>query len=225
MKTIFLEMERLRNPFSGLGQFCWHLGKEFSQMPPDSDFDFTFYLPENQQINFANKVNYQSVSKWHKVFPLRGKYDIWHCLHQDSKYLPNRKDTKLILTIHDLNFLERDDYSNLRKQLQIQALQKKIDRSSAITYISEFTKKTVQQNLTIPPNVVEKVIYNGNNISSELLENNHKTFQPSRQEFKSEKLKYIFSIGIIQAKKNFHVLLPILQKYQDLSWFIAGDTS
>lgn len=40
-----------------------------------------------------------------KNFCTQKKYDVWHCLHQDSKFLPLNSHSKLILTVHDLNFL------------------------------------------------------------------------------------------------------------------------
>ena len=235
MKKVFLEMERLRNPFSGLGQFCWHLGKEIAPPQPSPEgreqIQFTIYLPDNQRLSFGENVNYISVSKFHKLFPIAEKYDIWHCLHQDSKYLPKDKNTKLVLTIHDLNFLERNDYSKFRKQLKINELQRKINHASAVTFISKFTKNQVNQHLKIPENVIQKVIYNGNNLESGIRSQElevsqfFEKFKIKKPTADSRQPKFLFSIGIIQPKKNFHVLLPILQKRKDLIWLIAGDNS
>ena len=100
-------MEKLKNPNSGLGQFCINVGEEFEKLNP-TDMEIDFYLPSIQKNIFGETFNYIKHTPFHKLISVKGtEYDVWHCLQQDSHYLPSNKHTKLLLTIHDLNFLEK----------------------------------------------------------------------------------------------------------------------
>jgi glycosyltransferase involved in cell wall biosynthesis len=211
MPNVLLEMEKLKNPFSGLGQFCLHLGTELVSHLP-SDIHPTFYVPEKSKGLFGHKVNYVSQSPLHKHFRLNSsEYDIWHCLHQDSSYLPSSSKTKLILTIHDLNFLEK--YTGLKRKQKLSALQRKVDRASVLTTISHYTADIVRQNLHLDAKPL-RVIHNGNSLKI--------VKDASRPDYAPHG-EFIFSIGIISAKKNFHSLVPLLQKNQDINLIIAGN--
>jgi glycosyltransferase involved in cell wall biosynthesis len=138
-------------------------------------------------------------------------FDIWHCTHQESKYLPY--NSKLILTIHDLNFLYK--YKGLKKRLKLNALQQKVNKSSAIVAISQFTANEIRQHLKVDEKKLH-VIYNGASL---------KSTAPVPLPVFLQNQKYLFSIGIINPKKNFHVLLPLLQNKPDLKLVIAGNDS
>jgi len=211
MKTILLEMEKLKNPTSGLGQFCLHLGKQFHQIPhPQLDLDY--YLPGAQQSVFGEDTRFIRHSPLHKFLPYRGKrHDVWHCLHQNSSYLPLNPTTKLILTIHDLNFMEK--YKGIKQNFHLQRLQKKVDRAHTLTVISNFTEKMVRQHLNVGDKSIH-VIQNGNTL--ELID------QPSKPEFVHFH-EFIFTLGIISRKKNFHVLIPLLEQHPNLHLVVGGN--
>jgi glycosyltransferase involved in cell wall biosynthesis len=210
VKKIFIDTAKLSNLNSGLGQFCLHLGKALTAL--QSDFDFNFYVPENCKGIFGNTVNYIRQSNLHKFIPIRSKdYKLWHCLHQGAPYLPSDSRTPVMLTIHDLNFLYK--YSGLKLKKKLRELQHKINRAQILTAISEFTANEVKQHLDIGNKTI-KVIYNGNTLVH--YEDVQKpTFVPSG--------KFLFTLGIIQAKKNFHVLLPLLEQQKSYQLIIAGN--
>lgn len=216
MKHILIEMEKLKNPNSGLGQFCLNIGEQFQDLAP-SDLQLDFYLPDFQKNIFGEQFNYIKHTPLHKLIPMQGKgYDVWHCLQQDSYYLPANKNTKLILTIHDLNFLEK--YSGYKLKRKLNTLQKKVNRADVITVISEFTKAMVYENLKVN-NTAVHVIHNGNSL---------KPFPNAvAPDFIREKNidNYIFSIGIISPKKNMHTLLPLLEHNKELHLIIAGNNT
>jgi glycosyltransferase involved in cell wall biosynthesis len=209
---VFLEAERLRNYNSGLGQFCFQLTKELIKKDA---FIWTLYLPKMQNVINIQHQNTIFTDKKHKIFPIRDEYDIWHCLHQDSDYLPKFQKSKLVLTIHDLNFLERNDFFSWKKKWKLYQLQQKINRASALVFISEYTANEVRIHLKIPNRILQRVIYNGNNVNHATLTNlsNDKHPRP-----------FVFSIGL-HPKKNYHVLLPLLANNPDLDWIIAGKDS
>ncbi len=210
-KTILLEMEKLKNPNSGLGQFCLHLGRQFHQTShPNLEMDY--YLPETQQSIFGDSTPSIRHSPLHKLLPYRAKrHDVWHCFHQNSAYLPTHADTKLILTIHDLNFMEK--YKGIKRAYHLQKLQKKVDRAHTITVISHFTEKMVRQHLQVGDKPIH-VIPNGNTL--EMVEN------PAKPEFVHFH-EFIFTLGIISRKKNFHVLIPLLEQRPHLHLVIGGN--
>lgn len=214
MKHILIEMEKLKNPNSGLGQFCLNIGDEFQHLNTEN-LELDFYLPESQKNIFGNQFKYIKQSSLHKLLPVSSSsYDVWHCLHQDSMYLPNKKNTKLILTIHDLNFLEK--YSGAKKTRKLNSLQKKVNRASAITVISKFTELIVRQNLQLNDTPVH-IVHNGNSLKNI-------TNAPVPNIIQQNLIAdFIFTIGIVSPKKNFHTLLPLLQKNKQLHLIIAGN--
>jgi glycosyltransferase involved in cell wall biosynthesis len=205
---VLVEMEKLNNTNSGLGQFCMGLGHALAKQNKNSDLNFL--VPEFKNNIFGNKVIYYTI-KSYLLFLLNkpNGFDLWHCTHQDSKYLPGK--VKLILTIHDLNFIYK--YKGLKKQMKLNTIQQKVNKASAIVAISQFTANEIKQHLKIDEKKLH-VIYNGvsiDNINSVELP----LFLKNQ--------KYLFSIGIINPKKNLHVLLPLLQNKADLKLVIAGN--
>lgn len=201
-------MEKLHNLNSGLGQFCLGLGQAL--VDQNKNYDLHFLVPENKKGILGNNTIYILLKSYLAfLFNKPKSYDIWHCTHQESKYLPSH--SKLILTIHDLNFLYK--YAGLKKQLKLNALQRKVNKANAIVAISQFTANEIKQHLKIDINKLH-VIYNGASLKS------YKNIElPAFLQHQ----KYLFSIGIINPKKNFHVLLPLLQNKPDLQLVIAGN--
>lgn len=203
-------MERLRNVNAGLGQYCLQLGRALAAQSAKEAVHFECYLPGQLAGILGNNVSYRATRKWHKLTGVATEANLWHCTHQDSAYFPVENKTAIAMTIHDLNFLERPDYSKWRKSVKTRRLQKKINRCKGLVYISEFVKNTVHANLEIPAGVMEQVIYNG--VSS-------MAAAATKQVVNGK--AYLFSIGL-HPKKNYAVALPILQSNPGYQWIIAG---
>jgi glycosyltransferase involved in cell wall biosynthesis len=173
----------------------------------------TFFSPANAlaAIGNSNKAIIQnSLQKFY--MPSTNAYDIWHATYQNTDYLPVRnKKIKVILTIHDLNFIYDDKKSAAKKQKYLKHLQNNIDRSDVIVCISEFSKNDVMRYCKTGDKPVH-LIYNGTNILTV------PTLSP--QSYVPLK-RFIFSIGELSRKKNFHTLLPLL-KNNDVELVIAG---
>lgn len=216
MKRVLIEMEKLKNPNSGLGQFCLNIGKQFQYIAP-KDLQIDLYLPSSHENIFGEQFGYIKHSPLHKLLPLKSdKYQVWHCIQQDSHYLPDNKNTKFILTIHDLNFLEK--YKGARLKRKLNTIQKKVNKASAITVISKFTEMIVRENLQLSDKPVH-VIYNGNSLKT--------IANAPIPDFihKQNVMDFIFTIGIVLPKKNFHSLFPLLEHNKHLHLVIAGDNS
>lgn len=213
-KKILIDLDRLKNPYTGLGQFALKFGKYISQQPME-DLEFTFLVPSDY-VNFFGKNVYYEVTNWkRRYFPqFLPTFDLWHAIHQDSNYYPNFSKTKYLLTIHDLNFLQ--EKSHFKAQKRLKHLQKKVDKSCVLTTISYFSKSQIERNLKI--SVPIEVIYNG--IEIEKFKNSSASKQWS---FKNK--KYLLGIGVIQPKKNWHVLVEMMNYLpQDYCLILAGDS-
>ena len=209
MSRIFLDTEKLKSPNSGLGQFCAHLGKAIEN---EANEPIGFYIDKKHYDFFLsnNKIIWK---RSHQYFGVSVKADLWHCMHQEAKYFPIDKTTKILLTIHDLNFL--DKYTGAKKERKLKNLQKLVNKASGIAYISEFTKKIAEQNLELP-DVLQKVVYNGVSVSNA---------NPIKPEFVDDSKAFLFSIGIIGEKKNFHVLIEAMKNLPDLNLYLCGNAT
>lgn len=203
-------MERLRNVNAGLGQYCFQLGRALADQSGGLAGRLECYLPEHLAGILGPGFSYRASRKWHKLTGIETDAALWHCMHQESSYLPRGNKTALAMTIHDLNFLARKDYPNWRKGLKTRQLQKRIERCKGLVYISEFVRTEVHNNLKVPAGMQEKVIYNGVKIERTPGQGSLKTSGP-----------YLFSIGL-HPKKNYAVALPILNRYPEYRWVIAG---
>lgn len=213
--NILIDLDRLKNINTGLGQVALNFAMHLSQVD-DPFLKFTFLVPKKYNGFFGSSVDYENVSLRRRYFPaLCREYHLWHSIHQDSAYFPSNKCTPYLLTIHDLNFLGEKTPAKAVKRLR--RLQRKIDRARLVTSISNFTADEISKHLELRGTQVE-TIYNGVEVRSFL--------NCSRPNFVDEGKELLFSIGVIQPKKNTKVLIGFMKhlpvKYQLV---IAGDKS
>jgi glycosyltransferase involved in cell wall biosynthesis len=209
--NILVDLDRLKDLTTGLGQVAYHLGRVLSLIQDDT-LRFTFLVPEAFNGYFGDKVDYEVISFRRRHFPaLCKRYDLWYTIHQDSRLFPDR-NTPYVLTINDLNFLGEKSPAKSRHRLSV--LQKKVDRARVITTISEFTASTVKANLKTG-NIPVEVIYCGVEVE-EFPAAARPAFAPDGD--------LLFSIGVIQPKKNFRVLLDFMTHIpENYKLIIAGN--
>jgi glycosyltransferase involved in cell wall biosynthesis len=194
-KKILIDFEKIKDPFSGLGQFCAHLKLTFDKSP----LDLHYWRPGKFQ-KLAKKIPF--------ILPVS---DVFHAVHQDSPYMPWRSKTKYILTVHDLNAMyEHSNYGT--GEFYKRNLQKKIDRADMITFISQFTADEVAKNFKLDLKKT-KVIYNGIALGNAVVEPPLKPEGP-----------FLFAMGTVLPKKNFHVLIDFLKLIPDYKIVLAGTT-
>ena len=216
MKNVFLESHNIKNRFNGFGQFNYHLIKGLYNAEI-SDFKMTLHSKDTSPLKteFGEYFNYKKYNALSRkpLFRIRKKYDVWHCLNQNIKVEPYH-DIPYVLTVHDVNFIDEVS-SDLNHETNKQFIEK-LNRSSAITYISEFAKASTHNYFNVPK-VPEYVIYNGNPIS-EILELSQ-NIKPIT------KRPYLFFIGGLTKRKNVHTLVQMLEHLPDYDLVLAGDTS
>lgn len=203
MSDIVVDFERLKNPNTGLYSFCKDLGNEL--IINKKELDLEFYVPKTETPIFKNNTLF-FYNPIHKILKPK-KNNLWHLTHQGSKFGGKRN----LLTIHDLNFLieKKDNPAKIKSNLA--KIQKNIDRSQQIVCISNFTSCQVQEYLKIYNKPIS-VIYNGCSLK------NYPNFNEPKYHPKN---KFLFSIGTVFRKKNFHVLSSLLIK-NEFELIIAG---
>lgn len=194
-KKILIDFEKIKDPYCGLGQYCAHLKTFFDQ----SFLPLTYWVPGK-------------IKKLAKKIPFILPYsDVFHAVHQDSPYFPWSKKTKYVLTIHDLNALSENTNPFFQENYK-KKLQQKIDRASIITFISDFTRTEVLKNFKVDVTKTQ-VIYNGISLGN-----------VSTLPEKTSRGPFLFSIGTVIPKKNFHVLIDLLKLLPEYSIVVAGTT-
>lgn len=210
-KTVLIDLGKLKNLYTGLGQVSLQYGKQIQNIQ-DPILDWNFLIPKAFESEFGSAPKTEFLSFKRRHFPsLCRSYDVWHAIHQDSPYAPwNGHRTKYLLTIHDLNFIKEKSEEKAKRKLA--ALQKKVDRADYVTFISEFSKKEAQEALNFSDKPL-RVIYNGVNKGPDPSDERPK-FLPAGD--------FIFSVGTILKKKNFHVLIDFIKKAPLLKLVIVG---
>jgi glycosyltransferase involved in cell wall biosynthesis len=213
MKKILLDCERMKYPHTGLFHFCKQLGDSLLQLDNNRS-RFTFYVPPSKKKIFGTDANYLIQSPLHKLnLPPTNEFNLWHATYQATAYYPFERNLKIVLTIHDLNFLYDEEKSERKKARYLARLQKKVDRADHVLAISNFTLNDVFKNLKVPREKIS-VIYNGCNIT-EIGALKKPGYVPD--------VPFLFTIGTIILKKNFHVL-PCLLSGNDYQLIISGIT-
>lgn len=214
MKKVFLETHNLKNRAGGLGTFNYELIKGLSQLDlGDLELILNMQHPQNLKAEFGDKFQYHKYSNLsrHKLFRNRGRYDLWHSVNQNTKVEPARI-SKYLLTVHDVNFAEEtDDKSSKLHRL----FKEKLERATAVTYISEFAKKQAHEHFSIP-DIPEYVIYNGNPISTKLDTSGFVSKFPTDK-------PYLYSIGDFLERKNFLSVVKMMPLLPDYNLILSGN--
>ena len=212
MHKVLVDLHRVGgNKYNGLYHFCYQLGSHLAAASA-VDMDLCFYVPKEQQHLFGNKIEYVTQRSRDKLYRFgTGRFDVWHVATTLSWYRPFNRKTKNVFTIHDLNFLQEEEYSTSNKKKYLRFIQQRVDRADHLTFISRFARKQAEENLQLH-NKPYSLIYNGCNIlsSSGTTEPSYKPARP-----------FLFTIGQLHSRKNFHVL-PALLAGNDYELVIAG---
>lgn len=213
---IIVDCERMKYPHTGLYHYCRHLSNALIKNQSEKLASLAFYVPPAEEDFLGNDKEYSIQKWWHKLYNLQAeKYQLWHGTYQGSNYYPQQKKIKKLLTLHDLNFLYDSNKTVAKQKKYLQKVQNLIDRSDHLTAISAFTLQCIQEHLKIA-NIPVEVIYNGCNVPEKDI-----VFQ--QPAFIKTDTPFLFSIGTIARKKNFHTL-PALLVGNDFKLVIAGIT-
>jgi glycosyltransferase involved in cell wall biosynthesis len=214
-QTVFLETHNIKNKASGLGTFNYELIKGLSQLDFNT-LEITLNAKDTYSLSeeFGSKFHYHKYTNLsrHSLFRTRKKYDLWHSVNQNTKvepfYLKN-----YLLTVHDVHFVE--EISSDKNHRLNKLFRTKLQKSTAITYISEYAKKQTQLFFDVP-NIPQYVIYNGNPIST-LLDTFQ--FQPKVPVDKP----FLYTIGDFLERKNFMSIVKMMPFLDDFNLVLSGN--
>lgn len=201
MKQVLVDMHRLKyNPFNGLYSVCINLGKALSVLHP-AGMELNYYLPRKDFGIFgagAKYTEHKSIDKFYKFGT--GKYDLWHITTQLSWYHPFNRRTKVVYTLYDFSYLIEDAKNLKRNQRLLKETQQRIDRADYVTGISQFAIDEAAKHLDLRDKPT-KAIPLGCTVS-EFPGFDSPRYRPAKP--------FLFTIGLVQPRKNFHVLPPLL---------------
>jgi glycosyltransferase involved in cell wall biosynthesis len=152
------------------------------------------------------------LSKLHKLFfPKPNRFNLVHFTDQYCRLRPQRVKGKKVLTIHDLNPIHEKSKSERKINKHIEKLRRYIAECDKVVAISNFVANDILQYI---PEAKDKlsVIYNGAD-KLHVPDGHTPVYQPKKP--------FLFTIGYVSAKKNFHVL-PALLKDNDYELIVSG---
>jgi len=215
MKSVFLESHNMKNRAGGLGTFNYELIKALAAIPAtDLEIYLNLMHPEKAKAEFGDAFKYNKYTSLqrHAIFRIRKKFDVWHSLNQNTKVEPLFAPKKYIVTVHDVNFMEEKNEKSAQKNIGV--FKEKLKRADVVTYISEFAKTQTHQYFQIP-DIEEKVIYNGNSISTLVDYTQYDAKTPLDKPF-------FYSIGDFVARKNFMALVKMIEITEGYNLVISG---
>ena len=210
MPQLLLDCEKMKNANTGLFEFCKELGHALVRNKA-GDESLSYYIPAHLKGFFGDQEDYITKRSLHKfLMPPSYKPDVWHTTFQASRYIPFSGKTKMVLTIHDLNYLYENMHPRRLKKI-MNLVQQNIDRADHIVTISNYVMKDVMQHLHLKGKPYS-VIMNGAHLD-QFPGFDDPMYRPAKP--------FLFSLGSVNPKKNFHVL-PALLKGNDYELLIAG---
>lgn len=214
-KKIVLDCERMKYANTGLYHYCLNLGLALQHNLDIENESLYLYVRQKTNAAFNKDFNFINQHALHKFFmPMKKEYSVWHCTYQSSNYFPFTKKVPVVLTVHDLNFLYDEHKNEEKKTRYLKQHAAKIAAADYIVAISEFVMQDIQRNFDVQHKPC-KVIYNGCNTALQL-----SNITPVTKQIDAP---FIYTIGTVVDKKNFHVL-PGLLKNNNRLLIISGIT-
>jgi glycosyltransferase involved in cell wall biosynthesis len=209
--SVLITFDSLKRATSGLFFFERSLGEELIKQNYNR-FNLYGYVHSKPLHSFQKLAGTVLKSLLHNVFfPKYNKFSLVHFTNQYCKLNPNRVSAKKVLTIHDMNPVHEKSRSPYRYNKYLKRLGGYIDACDKIVAISHFVANDIIQHYPQASNKLT-VIYNGADKLT-VPENHAPVYKPAK--------KFLFTIGSLAAKKNFHVL-PALLKNNNYELIIAG---
>lgn len=213
-KKVLIDLTVLKHINCGLGQIAYNYARYWGEHAKEMEFEITFLLPKQYVGSFGNDVRYLTPSWLYDLsrifFPT---FDVWHSIHQMSRFRPALlQSTKNLLTIHDINFIYEKEGPSLKRHTD--KFIRRLKRADRVVFISNFSKNDVLSHF--PISKPYEIVYNGVEFGDP------KSERKPQLPFADDR-KFIFSIGQIRQKKNFHVLLDAMKLLPEYELIVAGE--
>jgi len=196
-----ITLDSMRFPNTGLYTFGDSLVREILRQS-EGQMRIHAYVYPSQLGFFGRAAAYVRHRKFHRwFFPQRARFDVVHFADQYCRFGPARVRASTIMTIHDLNQLYEHAPGSRKLAKHMRRMEVKISAADRIVAISQFVAQDVVRHF---PQARDKisVIYNGTDFAS-APPGHRPRFEPDGP--------FLFAVGMVCAKKNFHVLVPLLR--------------
>lgn len=199
---IVLDCERMKYANTGLYHYCLQLAQALQRNLDEEREHLNLYVRESTMPAFGKGFSFIPQHTLHKFWlPVKKGYSVWHATYQATQYFPFRKKMPVVLTVHDLNFLYDESKDAAKKQKYLRQHAQKIQHADHVVAISEYVLNDIKKHFDVSGKPCS-VIYNGCNISASV--------EPAIDASKKPAQDFLYTIGTITDKKNFHVLPPLL---------------
>lgn len=208
---VLLTFDSMKYPNSGFFSFGKSLGDAVVQQNKGR-FKLYYYVHSRSTYLFKKTVSLVFLSKLHKLFfPEPDRFALVHFTDQYCRLKPQKVKGKKILTIHDINPVHELRKTTRKIEKHLAKLRGYIAVCDRIVTISHFVAGDI---LKYFPEAEGKlsVIYNGADVL-QVPDGHEPLYLPQKP--------FLFTIGYISAKKNFHVL-PALLVDNDHELVISG---
>jgi glycosyltransferase involved in cell wall biosynthesis len=209
--SILLTLDSMRVANTGLHTFGLRLGREIlRQGGAELDVNaYTYPVQHGFLGRAAGYVRHRTFHRW--FFPLGRRFDVVHFTDQYCRFGPARVNGKTIMTVHDLNQLHEQQAGSRKLERYLRRMRVKIAGAHRIVAISHFVAADVVRHF---PEARDKisVIYNGTDFTR-APDGHRPACAPGG--------RFLFALGMVCAKKNFHVLVPLLRD-NDWKLVISG---
>lgn len=209
-RTVLVDMLRLGNP-SGFGEIARNFGQRLAQTDCNG-LQFVFLVKKDKIGAFGDRVKYVAEETLDEDLRALGHdIDLWHATDQLPGIRRRRKGQVELLTVHDLNFLR--EKRGIHRIKSLWRFRRRVAKADCITVISDYVGNDLLDHVRLKDKPLER-IYNG----VRDLECDRQT----RPAFLIDDRPFLFTIGQIREKKNFHRLVPMMRRLKDYRLYICG---
>lgn len=222
---IVVDLDKVRFINCGLGRFSLNLGREILKLSPGR-IDPVLLIPRGVGHLFEGAGETIDAVRWRResvqrfVRPIarllgsRRDADLWHVTNQMSRYLPMDPEVPVLLTVHDLNFLHEPVRGVRRRRAaaKLADLRRRVDRACAVATDSHFVAEELSRNVDLAGRPLHVITLGVEPLGAA---------SPARPSW-MEPGPYLLTVGNCLPHKNFHSLLPILERLPYQRLVIAG---
>ena len=217
-RHVGLSLGRVEHWHDGLGEFARQLGMALAQQarePGAQAIHLHFHLPARWHGVFGDHVSYSDthdLQRWWHRSPRR--FALWHILHQHNRYRAPQGATRVIETVHDLNFLHQKSPQKIRAYRARMA--RRLMQRHAVIAISQHVAEDLQRELA-PLQVPLHVIHNGATDLSHVARR-----APAGLEGLGS---YLLHISRMAPSKNVAAMLDLVAAWPEQAFVFAGGAS
>jgi len=237
--TIAIDYTPAYEQGGGIGRYVRELTSALSQL--DSTTDYKLFvsgatqtqLPQPLAPNFSWKPAQLSpkwlARIWHRarlpipVEVFTGSINLFHAT--DFVLPPTLPATKTLLTVHDLSFIRVPDTASPSLKAYLDAVvPRSVEKADHILADSQATKDDLIALYDTPSDKITVLLSGVNERFKPVIDNTE--LQSVREKYHLNDIRYIFSVGTVQPRKNYSRVIRSLdqlrQRGLDIHYAIAG---